>query len=115
MAPGWQLLQSLHDEFWVNPDPPTLTTPFPATLRRSATVPAMTFGDLTHTLSGSTVWDVRVGRLLYSQVNAPSTGSMTTPPCYFGRSIRTISEFSRERPNTMVFPSGATSNVRNGP
>ena len=23
LAPGWQLMQSLHDEFWVNPEPPT--------------------------------------------------------------------------------------------
>jgi hypothetical protein len=29
----------------------------------------------------------------------------------FGKSIRTISEFSRERSNTMNFPSGVTSNV----
>ena len=30
---------------------------------------------------------------------------------YFGRSIRTMCEFSRERSNTMCFPSGVTSNV----
>ena len=31
--------------------------------------------------------------------------------CYFGRSIRTMSEFSRERSNTMAFPSGVMSKV----
>ena len=30
-APAWQLVQSFHDEFWVNPDQPTLVTPFEAT------------------------------------------------------------------------------------
>ena len=24
LAPGWQLVQSVHDEFWVNPEQPTL-------------------------------------------------------------------------------------------
>ena len=78
-SPAWQLMQSLHDEHWVNPDPPTLATPFDATVRRSASVPAMTFGDLTHTLSSSTMAEMRVGRFVYTQKNAPSTGSLTTP------------------------------------
>ena len=34
---------------------------------------------------------------------------------YFGRSIRTISEFSRERSNTMALPSGVMSNVPKAP
>jgi hypothetical protein len=79
LAPGLQLLQSFHDEFWVNPDPPTLVTPFEATRRRSASVPAMTFGHLTHTLSANTVWDVRAGRFVYSEEREPSTGNRTTP------------------------------------
>ncbi len=75
LAPGWQLVQSIHYEFWVNPDPPTAVTPFEATLRRSASVPAITFGHLTHTSSANTVWDVRVGRFVYSQETprAPAT------------------------------------------
>jgi hypothetical protein len=78
LAPGWQLMQSFHDEHWVNPDPPTLVTPFEATLRRSASVPAMTFGHLTHTSSANTVWEVRVGRFIFSQDNVPSSGNVTT-------------------------------------
>ena len=31
--PGWQLVQSVHDEFWVNPEQPTFVKPFEATLR----------------------------------------------------------------------------------
>ena len=39
--------------------------------RPHASVPAMTFGDLTHTLSPNTVWDVRVGRFVYSRRRRP--------------------------------------------
>lgn len=67
------------DEFWVNPDRPTLVTPFEAITRTRASVPAMAFGHLTHTLSANTLWDVRVGRFVYSQESPPSTGDRTTP------------------------------------
>jgi TonB-dependent receptor-like protein/carboxypeptidase family protein len=77
LAPGLQLTQSFHDEFWVNPELPTFVKPFEATQRRNASVPAMTFGHLTHTLSSNTVWDVRVGRFLFTRNDDPSTGSMT--------------------------------------
>ena len=79
IAPGMQLLQSFHDEFWVNPELPTRVKPFEATQRRHASVPAMTFGHLTHTLSSNTVWDVRVGRFVFDRKDDPSTGSVTTP------------------------------------
>ena len=79
LAPGWQLLQSVHHERWVNPDAPTAVTPFEATLRRSGSVPAITFGHLTHTSRSNTVWDVRVGRFGFSQDTKPSTGVLTTP------------------------------------
>ncbi len=78
LAPAWQLGQSVHYERWVNPDPPTLVTPIEVTLRRRATVPAVTFGHLTHTVSSNTLWDVRVGRFEFDQTNAPSTGNLTT-------------------------------------
>src|SRR4029453_3363831 len=79
LAPGWRLVHSLHRESWVNPDPPTAVTPFDATARRSASVPAITFGELTHTGSANTLWDVRVGRLMYSQQSAASSGDPTKP------------------------------------
>ena len=82
LAPGWQLLQSFHDEFWVNPELPTRVRPFEATQRRHATVPAMTFGHLTHTLSSNTVWDVRVGRFVFDREDDPSTGNVTTPSSF---------------------------------
>jgi TonB dependent receptor/Carboxypeptidase regulatory-like domain len=79
LAPKWQLMQSFHDEFWVSPERPTIVTPFEVTTRTHATVPAMTFGHLTHTLSANTLWDVRAGRFVYSQHNPPRTGDRTTP------------------------------------
>jgi hypothetical protein len=79
LAPGWQLVQNYHQEFWVNPEQPSLATPFEATLRRSASVPAITFGHLTHTVSANTLWDVRVGRFVYSSESALNTGDPTIP------------------------------------
>jgi hypothetical protein len=84
LTPGLQLLQSVHDEHWVNPEQPTLAKAFDATQRRSASVPAMTFGDLTHTVSATTLWDVRVGRFVHARDDEPSTGDRT-PPSRFDR------------------------------
>jgi hypothetical protein len=78
-APGWQLFHSIHDEHWVNPEPPTIARPYDATRRMSASVPAVTFGHLTHSLSSNTVWEARAGQFVYSEDNRPSTGSLTTP------------------------------------
>ena len=78
LTPNLQLVQSIHQEFWVNPDPPTLVTPFEATRNRSASVPAITFGHLTHSRSSNTIWDVRVGRFVYTEERNPSTGDWTT-------------------------------------
>lgn len=74
LTPNLQLVQSLHDEHWVNPEQATFTKPFATTLRAHATVPAVTFGNLTHTLSERTVWDVRVGRFVYTRADDPNNG-----------------------------------------
>src|SRR5262245_58680010 len=79
LTPRLQLVQSFHEEFWVNPQVPTLVTPFAATARLHAHVPAMTFGHLTHTLSPNTLWDVRVGRFVYERDDDPSSGNFTIP------------------------------------
>jgi hypothetical protein len=39
----------------------------------------MTFGHLTHTVSPNTVWDVRVGRFVYSQEDGSPTSNLTIP------------------------------------
>ena len=76
-TPALHLDQSYHDEHWVNPQIPTFVTPFAATQRQHAHVPAMSFGHLTHTLSDNTLWDVRVGRFVYTRHDDASTGDLT--------------------------------------
>ena len=78
LAPNWQLNQSLHEEFWVSPDQPRFDRPVETTTRSTAHVPAMTFGDLTHTVSPRTVWEVRAGRFTYSLNGPPTTGDTST-------------------------------------
>ena len=53
IAPGWQLMQSVHYESWDNRELPTATKRVEATQRVQASVPAVTFGNLTH-VSGRT-------------------------------------------------------------
>src|SRR5262249_33015192 len=61
------------------PEQPTPTRPFDTTLRAHASVPAVTFGNLTHTVSERTLWDVRVGRFVYTRADDPSSGNRLTP------------------------------------
>lgn len=84
LTPTLRLEQSLHDEFGFNPDRPTIVTPFEAIPRRHISVPAMTFGHLTHTVSANTVWDVRVGRFVYTQ-DDQSPGDDPLTPSRFDR------------------------------
>jgi hypothetical protein len=77
LAPGLRLFSSVHGEYWVNPQQPTVTRPYEATLRVSAAVPAITFAHLIHQLSPSTVWDVRAGRFVYREESRPATGDLT--------------------------------------
>jgi hypothetical protein len=79
ITPRLRLVSSFHEELWVNPSRPTLAAPFETTTRLSASVPTTTFGHLTHTPSNNTLWDVRVGRFVLSQTNAPATGNRSTP------------------------------------
>ena len=78
LTPSLQMMQSFHEEFWVNPDPPTLATPFEATLRRHASVPSSTFANVTYMQSNHSVWDLRLGRYVLDQKDDPSTGDRTT-------------------------------------
>jgi hemin uptake protein HemP len=79
LTPSLQLMQSFHEEFWVNPTVPTVTTPFITTQRPHASVPSMTFANLTHVLSSTTVWDARIGRFTLDQKSDPSSNDRTTP------------------------------------
>ena len=78
LAPGWQLVQSFHDETGIDPERPTVVTPFEATARTHITTPTMNFGDLTHTMSANTLWDVRVGRFVSHRSGDLNASSPTT-------------------------------------
>jgi hypothetical protein len=79
LAPGWQLVQSFHDEIGIDPERPTIVTPFEATARTHITTPTMNFGDLTHTMSANTLWDARVGRFVSHRSGDLNALSPTTP------------------------------------
>src|SRR6185369_18078598 len=78
LSPTLQMMQSFHEEFWENPDPPTLARPFETTLRRHAKVPSSTFANVTYAPSGKSVSDLRIGRFLFDGKDDPSTGNRTT-------------------------------------
>ncbi len=68
---------------------PTIDKPLEATQRTSLRSPAMNFGNLTHTQSANTLWDIRVGRFVSTQDEATTEGqtiraglelSPATPP-----------------------------------
>jgi hypothetical protein len=79
LAPGWQLVQSVHGEFWSNPETPSATKPRDATQQLDASVSALNLGHLMYTASSSTVWDVRVGRFNFAQDTSPTSGDPTIP------------------------------------
>jgi hypothetical protein len=62
-------------------------------------VPTMTFGQLTHTLSANTVWDVRVGRFVFSRRrHSATTSADCLPPITSGRSGRRSKRASTTSP-----------------
>jgi Carboxypeptidase regulatory-like domain len=73
-----RVLSSFHNEEWVNPERPTLATPFETTIRFQASVPTTTFANVTHTPSNNTLWDARVGRFVSAQENLTNTGNVAT-------------------------------------
>lgn len=79
LTPRLHMMQSFHMEKWVSPTPPTVAAPFVTTQRVHASVPNMTFADITHVLSNRTMWEARVGRFLLRQDADPSSGDWTTP------------------------------------
>jgi hypothetical protein len=79
LAPGWQLVQSFHDEIGFNPDRPTIVTPFEATTRAHISVPAVTFGNLTVSTSPNTVWDLRAGRFVHTREDEPAVAGAPRP------------------------------------
>src|SRR5258708_4074087 len=79
LGPGWQLVQSFHDEIGTDPERPTIVTPFEATARTHISTPTMNFGNLTHVISANTLWDVHVGRFVSNRSGDLNSESPTTP------------------------------------
>ncbi len=98
LAPGWQLVQSFHGEIGVDPERPTIVTPFEATGRTHISTPTMNFGDLTHTISANTLWDVRVGRFVSRRSGDLNALSPTTP----SRFDRVTGVTTGSRPNSAI-------------
>ena len=78
LAPNWELVQSLHNEFWVNPELPTSVKPFETTLRLTDPYLPSPLATPTHTSADNTVWEVRAGRSLLS-AGGPERDSARTP------------------------------------
>ncbi|MEO5894396.1 MAG: TonB-dependent receptor [Vicinamibacterales bacterium] len=79
LAPGWQLMQSFHGERGAAPDRPTIAIPFEATTRQKVSAPAFTVGNLTHTASNNTVWDMRIGRFSHTRDDGPASNNLAVP------------------------------------
>jgi len=79
LAPGMQLVQSIHQQFGYSPEPPTHVTPVDAIARSRGSAPAMTLGHLTHTLGTNSVWDVRVGRFIFNRDDNLAGNALTVP------------------------------------
>jgi hypothetical protein len=77
LTPRLQLMQSFHGDYGINPERATIVTPYDTITRPHVSVPAMTFGHLTHTLSANTLWDVRVGRFVFAQEDEPGIAGST--------------------------------------
>ena len=71
-------MQSLHQERWDNRELPTATKMVEATQRIRASASAMTLGHATR-VSANRVWDLRVGRLAYSQETTRALEDATGP------------------------------------
>lgn len=79
LSPRMRLVQSFHGEFWRNPERPTFIKPIEATQNRHASVPTVTFGNVTYVASPSTFWDIRVGRFVYLEDDDLMTGDPSIP------------------------------------
>ncbi len=97
LSPGLQLVQSIHNQFGLSPDPPTHVTPVAAIAQPRGSAPAITFGHLTHTLRGNSVWDVRVGRFVFNRDDGLNDAGLITP----GRLDR-VTGVSRGAPQRLV-------------
>jgi hypothetical protein len=79
LTPRLRLMNSFHNEFWVDPDRPTIVQPYETTLRSEGSRPTATFGHLTHVVGNSAVWEARVAQFRAPEETRPVSGNRTTP------------------------------------
>ena len=60
ITPDIKFMHTYHDDIWVIPDTPSLADPFETINTFSGRNPSVTFGNITHVLSDSTFYDVRI-------------------------------------------------------
>ncbi len=86
----WQITENMkfmhtyHDDYWVIPQTPSISSPFETTLTWGGRNPSITFGNITHVLSQNTFYDVRVSGFYSPDDYARPNGN-------FGQSRRTDS------------------------
>jgi hypothetical protein len=82
----WQIndrmkfMHSYHDDYWLDPDTPSVAEPFEGTVNFGGNAPSTTFGLFTHILSDNTFYEVRVGGYYVpDDFYDPNSGSVTIP------------------------------------
>jgi hypothetical protein len=78
MTKNMKFMQNYHDDYWVIPDTPSLSRPFPTVDTYGGRNPSVTFGDVTHVVSDKTLWDARFsGFISPNDYTRPNSGSNT--------------------------------------
>jgi len=78
LTSSMQLVQSVHNQVGSSADPPTHVTPVESIAVARGSAPAITFGHLTHTLGANSVWDVRVGRFVFTRDDDLDAAGLTS-------------------------------------
>ena len=98
------------------PELPTMVKPFEATTRSHASVPAITFGDLTHASASNTLWDVRVGRIRLPPRRRTEHGrSDDGEPVRPGRPVLRVAVRKPSADRTSFAPAPRRRSVTSGP
>jgi outer membrane receptor protein involved in Fe transport len=80
MTKNLKFMQNYHDDYWVIPDTPSLSRPFPTVNTFGGRNPSVTFGDVTHVVSDTTLWDARFsGFISPNDYTRPNSGSNSLP------------------------------------
>ena len=79
ITPDIKFMHTYHDDIWVIPDTPSLADPFETINTFSGRNPSVTFGNITHVLSDSTFYDVRISGFYAPADKATINGILRSP------------------------------------